>query len=560
MSKTKITEPKKAVIFARVSTQEQYDEGCSIESQIRLMEDYCKKRNLEIIKRFEVVETSTRGNRTQFNDCLEFIRNQNEKIALVSDKVDRLQRSILDVPKLDKLVQEGKATLDFLDIGRLDDDSNAQQKAFYRMAVVFANAYTDAISDNVRRSNHNKRLKGTIQKDSPLGYINEPRNRTTHPEPIVVIDEQRAPFVIKAFEMYASGCYAVDEITKILNKEGLTQKRGVNEGKPVTNNLIDKMLTIRFYYGEDESFKYNVIFKHPYPTLITKDLYDKCQEIRQSRGRGLAKANEEELKEQQEQANQTIVDKSTQRIFLYRGMIKCSSCDCTYSPEAKTKQVIKEEFKNTPTDTLTPDCYETKEYIYLRPVKRRNNCSDCKSTNEEYINAQIEKMLETIHIDKTLIEAIKPDIQKELDKNTDYKLTRISLIDKNLSDLNRRKQNLLDMRTGGEITKEEFIPKNTSFERQITDLTTEKEQLIQNSTLHKQAIIDIFNIASNIKDIYKSSDTTKKRAILKILCPNLKLDGKNLCIHWRKPLNLLVPKEVNMDWLPGQDSNLRPIG
>jgi hypothetical protein len=169
-------------------------------------------------------------------------------------------------------------------------------------------------------------------------------------------------------------------------------------------------------------------------------------------------------------------------------------------------------------------------------------------------------MLETIHIDKTLIEAIKPDIQKELDKNTDYKITRISLIDKNLSELTRRKQNLLDMRTGGEITKEEFIPKNTSFERQINDLTTEKEQLIQNSTLHKQAIIDIFNIASNIKDIYKSSDTAKKRAILKILCPNLKLDGKNLCIHWRKPLNLLVPKEVNMEWLPGQGSNLRPIG
>jgi hypothetical protein len=192
--------------------------------------------------------------------------------------------------------------LDFLDIGRLDDDSNAQQQAFYRMAVVFANAYTDAISDNVRRSNHNKRLKGTIQKDSPLGYINEPRNRPTH----------------------------------------------------------------------------------PYPTLITKDVYDKCQEIRQSRGRGLAKANEEELKEQAN--NQTIVDKSTQRMFLYRGMIKCNSCNCTYSPEAKTKQVIKEEFKNTPLDTLTPDCYETKEYIYLRPVKRRNNCQDCKSTNEEYIN------------------------------------------------------------------------------------------------------------------------------------------------------------------------------
>ena len=44
----------KAVIFARVSTQEQAQEGYSIESQIERLTEYCKKHNFTIIETFRV--------------------------------------------------------------------------------------------------------------------------------------------------------------------------------------------------------------------------------------------------------------------------------------------------------------------------------------------------------------------------------------------------------------------------------------------------------------------------------------------------------------------------
>jgi DNA invertase Pin-like site-specific DNA recombinase len=139
---------------------------------------YCKKNNLEVIKEFRIVKSSTRCDRPKFKEMLKFIEDQKEYMHLVCDKVDRLQRSILDVPKLDKLVQAERLSLRFLDIGTIDSNSNASQKAFYGIAVVFAEACANAISDNVKRSIVKKLREGTILGQAPLGYINKERDQT----------------------------------------------------------------------------------------------------------------------------------------------------------------------------------------------------------------------------------------------------------------------------------------------------------------------------------------------------------------------------------------------
>ena len=64
MIKTKIAEPTKAVVFARVSTQKQFDEGCSIETQVSIMKKYCKKHNLKIIKQFVIIDNHINHKKT----------------------------------------------------------------------------------------------------------------------------------------------------------------------------------------------------------------------------------------------------------------------------------------------------------------------------------------------------------------------------------------------------------------------------------------------------------------------------------------------------------------
>ncbi|WP_425360551.1 recombinase family protein [Candidatus Tisiphia endosymbiont of Ceraclea dissimilis] len=51
-----------AIILVRVSTREQ-EEGHSIEAQKYRLVEYCQRKNLEVIKTFEIIESSSRGDR-----------------------------------------------------------------------------------------------------------------------------------------------------------------------------------------------------------------------------------------------------------------------------------------------------------------------------------------------------------------------------------------------------------------------------------------------------------------------------------------------------------------
>ena len=68
----------KAVIFARVSTQEQEQDGHSIDAQIAKLKEYYVRNSLEVIKEYEVVESSTRGERPEFYKMIDFVNAPRE--------------------------------------------------------------------------------------------------------------------------------------------------------------------------------------------------------------------------------------------------------------------------------------------------------------------------------------------------------------------------------------------------------------------------------------------------------------------------------------------------
>ena len=63
----------KSVLWARVSTKEQAEEGYSLDSQVKLMKDYADRKDLMITKRFIVPESASgRQERKEFIQMLEY--------------------------------------------------------------------------------------------------------------------------------------------------------------------------------------------------------------------------------------------------------------------------------------------------------------------------------------------------------------------------------------------------------------------------------------------------------------------------------------------------------
>src|SRR5271157_2522328 len=86
----------KAILIARVSTEEQREAGNSLPAQVARLEKYCQNRSFDILKICSFDESAYTNHREEFDRIIDFVLAQKEKIAVCCDKVDRLSRNIFD--------------------------------------------------------------------------------------------------------------------------------------------------------------------------------------------------------------------------------------------------------------------------------------------------------------------------------------------------------------------------------------------------------------------------------------------------------------------------------
>lgn len=162
----------KAVILTRVSTREQ-EEGHSLPAQNTRLLDYAKRKQLEVIKTFQIIESSTRGKRKEFMQMIDFCKEQTETIAIIADAVDRVQRSFKESVMLDDLIRQEKIELHFFREGMvIGKKATSTDIMRWDFSVMGAKAYVLQLSENVRRSLDYKLKNGERAGVAPCGYEN----------------------------------------------------------------------------------------------------------------------------------------------------------------------------------------------------------------------------------------------------------------------------------------------------------------------------------------------------------------------------------------------------
>src|SRR5437868_2705487 len=82
-----------AVLYARVSSKEQAEEGFSIPAQRHLLRTYAEREHLQIVIEFSDDETAKAAGRTGFGHMLTFFCEHPDVRHLIVEKVDRLTRN-----------------------------------------------------------------------------------------------------------------------------------------------------------------------------------------------------------------------------------------------------------------------------------------------------------------------------------------------------------------------------------------------------------------------------------------------------------------------------------
>lgn len=479
----------KAVILARVSSKDQ-QEGYSIAAQKRRLLEYCDRRAFDVIEIFEIVESSTRGDRKLFRQMLDFIKKRPHPVALVADKVDRVQRSFQEFPMLDDLIQRGQLELHFNTEGYvITRESKSQDRLMWSIGVVMSQAYVENLRDNVKRGMEQKVRNGEWTSAPPTGYALE---RQPNGRNWIVPDPVHGVLVGKVFERYATGLYSLSEMADYSESIGLRSRSGKTLTAPAIHNLIKNP----FYCGE--MIVKGKIWPHRYAPLTDKATFQACYDVRRRKSNW----------------QQPVVYRG--KDFLFRSLMRCAVSGKTITCDIKREKYVY---------LICHDPYNPAAKLYIP---------------EEEIALQVKEVLNRLHISYDVLEAMRARLALTHESEKRFHHDAIRRLEREKGMIQARTDKLLDLFLDGGIGQEDYNKKAADIRERKIQVMAEIEQHEKADDCFKDAATMLFELTSSAAFTFENSNTEQKREMMGLLFSNMQLRGKKLEYTMHQPFDLML--------------------
>lgn len=330
-------------IYVRVSTDEQRDNGYSIDSQLRMIKEYCEKNEYSIVGVYNDAGYSGKDlMRPEMQRLIKDIK-MNKLDKLIAIKVDRLTRNNYDGFWLLNYCEEYNVKIEL--ILEPYDVSTANGEMIFGMNLVFGQRERKEIGARTKRALEEMALEKVHPSKAPYGYIRNKETGHLEVEPI------EAQVVKEIFELCKKN-YSSRGIARAMKDK----KSYLKTGK-WTSDRVYKILTNSIYVG---IFEYGKYARKPQDILRVRKY---CEPI---------------IDKETWNVTRIVLEKNKhsnygEHIHLFTGIVKCPDCGKILSST--------NSFKNSAT--------ENKKVYYHVTCKNPN----CKSKGKHYNSDKIEEKL-----------------------------------------------------------------------------------------------------------------------------------------------------------------------
>src|SRR5262245_7693229 len=340
---------KQAVIYARVSSKEQENEGFSIPAQLKLLTEYAAANGFAVAQEYVDVETAKQTGRAAFGEMIAYLREHPSVRVMLVEKTDRLYRNLKDWVTVDELDVEMHFPKEGVVLSR---ESRSSEKFMHGIKVLMAKNYIDNLSEEARKGMQEKAEQGIWPTIAPLGYRNV---AGANGKKIIEPDPESAPIISRLFEWYASGTLSLKEAAQKARAAGLVYRKS---GAPVPVSTVHATLRNRLYMGEFEWNGHVYLGKHQ--PLVTRELWERVQGVLNGR-----------------HANK---HRRVKHDFAFSGRIACGQCGCSIVGEIKKQR-----------------------YVYYHCTGYRGRCDE-PYVREEIIERQFSQLLGRLNFDDDVLD------------------------------------------------------------------------------------------------------------------------------------------------------------
>lgn len=451
----------KAIIFARVSSKAQENEGYSLDSQLKLLRSYCDKKQLNIVREFKIAETASKAQRRKiFNETLQYIaKNKINHFAV--EKTDRAVRNIKDAAFFyDWIEDDERRVLHCVKEGlELHKRSTSQVKLMWGIFVAFAKQYTDSLREEAMKGWAEKLAQGWLPAVPPPGY----KTITEYGKKIHVPDANVAPLIKRIFQLAKLPDMNISRIAEVMANMGITTRKG----RPYSKSYVHKMLHNPFYIG------INRFNGKDYPgaqePIISKKLFNEVQDKLHGRRSPFNKHNP-----------------------IFKGIISCSNCGSVVT-------------------------WQKQKGRYYGVCKRRSErCQGKPMLREDRVEQQVIGALKNIKDPhgrslKELKEVLS--ISEQPDCISTYRAQVIKSLNRQLTRLNKMDEMLYEDKLAGLISAERYKQNNEQLAKEATELverlTVLHEAQGESASAKQEQLSD-----NPIVDLYLGGTPSQKRIVL----------------------------------------------
>ena len=410
----------RCAVYVRVSTDDQRDNGYSIDSQLRMIKEYCEKNDYSIVDVYNDAGHSGKDlMRPEMQRLLADIKSK--KIdKLIAIKVDRLTRNNYDGFWLLNYCEEHDVKIEL--ILEPYDVSTANGEMIFGMNLVFGQRERKEIGARTKRAMEEMALEKIHPSKAPYGYT---RNKDTgHLE----IEPIEAQVVKEIFKLCQEG-NSTRGIATIMQDNNAYLKNGKWRA-----DRVYKILTNSIYIGVFEYGKYK---RKTQDILRVKDY---CEPI---------------IDETTWNATRNVLVKNKHSnygefIHLFSGLVKCPICGSIMASS--------ESFKYP----------NGKQKIYYHLRCKNHNCNGYGlHYNTEKIEVKLRRVLEelTIFMMGTNNEIITCNSKKSND---------VKEIEKAIEKLKLQEKRLVDLYLSSTLDVETINHKNDVIKKEIDKLNKKK--------------------------------------------------------------------------------------
>lgn len=192
----------KCVIYCRVSSTRQDNEGFSIPAQKRYLNEYADKHGYTVVETFEDDETAGSKGRTNFERMMAFLKEKKDIHTILVEKTDRMYRNFRDYVDIEDLRIDTILVKENEVVG---PNASSHTKFIHGIKVLMAKNFLDNLSEEVRKG-YNKKVKMGLYPSNPMfGYTTAKINgkRTLVPK------TEEASIVKRIFELYGTGQHSL---------------------------------------------------------------------------------------------------------------------------------------------------------------------------------------------------------------------------------------------------------------------------------------------------------------------------------------------------------------